>query len=75
MTWNYRVIEDKKVFSIYEVYYNDAGEITAITEDPVVPQGETLKELKDDLKYYSAALKHPSLKKDAITFASMKEDD
>ncbi len=75
MTWNYRVIEDKEVFRIHEVYYNDAGEITAISEDPIVPQGETLEELKDDLEYYSAALKCPVLKKDEITFASMVGDD
>lgn len=75
MTWNYRVIEDKEVFRIHEVYYNDTGEITAISEDPIVPEGETLEELKDDLEYYFAALKNPVLKKDEIKFASMMEGD
>lgn len=75
MTWDYRVIEDKEKFRIHEVYYNDAGEITAISEDPIVPEGETLEELKADLEYYFTALKIPVLKKDEIKFASMTEDD
>ena len=75
MTWDYRVIEDKENFRIHEVYYNDAGEITAISEDSIAPEGETLEELKDDLKYYFAALKRPVLKKDEIKFASMTGDD
>ena len=75
MTWNYRVIEDKEKFRIHEVYYNDAGEITAISEDPIVPEGETIEELKDDLEYYFAALKSPVLKKDEIQFASMVGED
>lgn len=75
MTWDYRIIEDKENFRIHEVYYNDAGEITAISEDSIAPEGETLEELKDDLKYYFAALKRPVLKKDGIQFASMTGDD
>ncbi len=75
MTWDYRVIEDKENFRIHEVYYNDAGEIAAISEDSIAPEGETLEELKDDLKYYFAALKRPVLKKDEIKFASMTGDD
>ena len=75
MTWDYRLIEDKGIFRIHEVYYNEAGEITAISEDPVAPEGETLEELKDDLEYYFAALKNPVLKKDEIKFALMIEDD
>ncbi len=71
MTWDYRVIEDKENFRIHEVYYNDAGEITAISEDSIAPEGETLEELK----YYFAALKRPVLKKDEIKFASMTGDD
>lgn len=43
MTWNYRVIENEGMFHIHEVYYNDKGEITAISEDPIAPAGETLE--------------------------------
>lgn len=75
MTWDYRIIEDKENFRIHELYYNDAGEITAISEDSIAPEGDTLEELKDDLKCYFAALKRPVLKKDEIKFASMVEED
>jgi hypothetical protein len=71
MTWNYRVIENKGMFHIHEVYYNDKEEITAISEDPIAPAGETLEELKGDLKYYQQALKRPILKKEEVTFADM----
>ncbi|MBI4686936.1 MAG: hypothetical protein HY756_04030 [Nitrospirae bacterium] len=35
MVWNYRVIEHDRFFAIHEVYYNDKGDITAISEDPM----------------------------------------
>lgn len=75
MTWDYSVIEDKENFRIHEVYYNDAGEITAISEDSIAPEGDTLEELKDDMEYYFAALRRPVLKKDEIKFASQVEGD
>ena len=75
MTWNYRVIEDKEIFRIHEVYYNNTGAITAISEDPITPEGETMEELKGDLEYYFQALKKPVLKKEDIVFVSMMEED
>lgn len=71
MTWNYRVIESEGMFHIHNVYYNDKGDITAISEDPIAPAGETLEELKGDLKYYQQAVKSPILKKEDIEFADM----
>ena len=71
MVWNYRVIEHDRFFAIHEVYYNDKGDITAISEDPMHPQGETLKELKNDMKYFLQAFNRPVLKKEEIKFAPM----
>ena len=71
MVWNYRVIEYDKMFYIHEVYYNDNGDITAISEDPMHPHGETLKELKNDMEHFQQALKRPVLKKEKIKFAEM----
>lgn len=71
MVWNYRVIENDKMFYIHEVYYNDNGDITAISEDPMHPHGETLEELKNDMKYFLQAFNRPVLKKDEIKFAPM----
>lgn len=69
--WNYRVIESEEVFRIHEVYYNKKGEITAFSEDPITPLGETLNELRGDLEYYLQALDRPVLKKEEIVFAPM----
>lgn len=69
--WNYRVIESEEVFRIHEVYYNKKGEITAFSENPITPLGDTLDELKGDLEYYLQALGRPVLKKEEIVFAPM----
>jgi hypothetical protein len=74
MKWNYRVIESKGIFHIHEVYYNKKNEITVISENPIAPLGETLEELKGDLKYYQQALKRPVLKKEEIVFKPMDEE-
>lgn len=71
MIWNYRIIENKKIFNIYEVYYNNKGEITAISEDPMYPQGNNLEELKGDMEYFLQAFNRPLLKKNKIKFAPM----
>ncbi len=59
--WNYRVAVRGEYYSIYEVYYTD-GMPARITESPVCPGGDTLEELKRDLKSFQAALKRPVLK-------------
>lgn len=71
MIWNYRVIEHDGLFYIHEAYYNDNGDITAISEDPMHPHGENLKELKGDMEYFLQAFNRPVLKKDEIKFAPM----
>lgn len=69
--WNYRVIESEDIFRIHEVYYNEKGGITAFSENPITPLGETLDELRGDLEYYLQALDRPVLKKEEIVFAPM----
>lgn len=72
MTWNYRVIESEDMFHIHEVYYNNKGEITAISENPIAPAGETIEELKSALTYYQQAVKRPILKRKEIEFGDME---
>ncbi|MDA8242074.1 MAG: hypothetical protein M0Z67_17120 [Nitrospiraceae bacterium] len=69
--WTYGVIESEDVFRIHEVYYNKKGEITAFSENPITPLGETLDELRGYLEYYLQALDRPVLKKEEIVFAPM----
>ena len=73
MNWDYRVIKHSGMFTIHEVYYNDKGDITSISQDPMGPSGDTLEELKDDMKYFLQALDMPVLEKEEIVFASDNE--
>ncbi|MBM4141458.1 MAG: hypothetical protein FJ242_08270 [Nitrospira sp.] len=69
--WDYRVIVHEKMFYIHEVYYNDKGDITAISENPMYPCGESLDELKGDMGYFLRAFDRPVLKKEEIRFVPM----
>jgi len=75
MTWNHRVIRrtyegtdyQEIRYEIHEVFYNDDGSIYAYTEESIEPSGETLKELKQDLKWMKKALEKPVLEYGKIT--------
>ena len=47
--WNYRIIKDKDSYGLYEVIYNDDGEICAHSEEPEIV-GESPKDLLDTLE-------------------------
>ncbi len=74
MTWNHRVIrkmvmegqQEIPIFQIYEVYYNEDGEIDGWTMEPDCPMGETLEELKNDIQYNLKALDAPVLEEVVI---------
>ncbi|MCF7826332.1 MAG: hypothetical protein K9N29_06750 [Candidatus Marinimicrobia bacterium] len=65
--WNTRVVRkydktsDKSTFEIHEVHYDDNHQITAWTESAVGPFGETLAELKEDIKHFIEAVQKPIL--------------
>ena len=71
--WNYRIIKtthgEEDFYSIHEVYYNRAGEICAISEDPMEPHGSNLSEIGRDLDFMAEAFTRPVLMKDEIVFA------
>ncbi len=75
MVWNYRVIKTDKVFAIHEVYYNEDGTICAISEDPMYPHGESIKELKGDAEHFLLAFNKPVLKREKIKFAPMDSEN
>lgn len=62
MTWNYRVVFDRGTYSIYEIYYDKAGNIEFFTQDSVAPGGDSIKELKQDLEWMLKTIKQPVLK-------------
>lgn len=47
--WNYRIIKNKDTYGLYEVMYNDDGEICAHSEEPEIV-GESPKDLLDTLE-------------------------
>jgi hypothetical protein len=51
---------------VYEVYYDDQGNIKLIAENPARPFGVTITELKNDLKYIRRALNLPILDMDEV---------
>jgi len=61
--WNYRVVrkrhevEETVTFQIHEVYYNESGEIEAWSEHPVQPLGESVGELREDIRYFVSAFR------------------
>lgn len=68
MSWNYRVIKhtykdypEDTILCIHEVYYDENANITAFSENPVYPRGETTEELSKDLENYKKALNKPVL--------------
>ena len=47
--WNYRIIKNKKTYGLYEVMYNDDGEIFAHSEKPEIV-GESPEDILETLK-------------------------
>jgi hypothetical protein len=59
--WNYRVLRRQGYLTIHEVHYDAEGTPNACTERPAFPSGETLDELREDIRRYSTALDLPVL--------------
>jgi len=58
--WNYRIIKDKDTYGLYEVMYNDDGEICAHSENPEII-GESPEDLLDTLQLMLANTKNMSV--------------
>lgn len=59
MTWEYRVVNRCGELAIFEVYYNDSGEVVGFSGDPTYPAGETLDELVLNMNMYQEAILKP----------------
>jgi hypothetical protein len=47
--WDYRVFSEDGGYTIRTVYYDDRGAITACSEKPIEPFGESLEALQEEL--------------------------
>lgn len=78
--WNYRIIKNKKDYGLYEVFYNEDGEICAHSENPEIV-GENPREIFDSLSLMLKDVKlHLDGEKDVldinkIKFAKWTDDD
>ena len=74
MSWNYRVIRKTThmgsrsyySYNIYEVYYDEKNRVTATSEDPICPSGETVMELIHDIYAMIRAFTQPILEWDLV---------
>lgn len=68
--WNYRVIkrvhETEEAFGIHECYYDSAGLIHSVTENPCPVVAESMAELRDLLDRMKRALNSPVLDFDKL---------
>ena len=70
--WNYRIIKDKNTYGLYEVMYNDDGEICAHSEEPEIV-GESPKDLLDTLELMiNDVNKHINKEKDILELNKIK---
>jgi len=79
MGWNHRVMRKKFPdgrywFSIREVYYDEDGKVDGWTVDDIAPGGETVKELRAELKRMLACLNKPVLDADVEILSRKTED-
>jgi len=76
--WNYRIIKSSdESYGLYEVIYNDNGEISAHTEDPEVI-GSSVKDLLDTLRLMlddAQKSTYNILEIDKIKFAPLIDED
>jgi hypothetical protein len=66
MAWNYRVVRFEtghiSYCQIHEVYYDEFGNITAVSEDGISPYWYADEDGKEELKKFYEALDRPELR-------------
>lgn len=61
MTWDYRIVVDRAgTYSIHEAYYRK-DKVWGVTAQPVPPLGDSMDELKEDLRMMAKAFRKPVL--------------
>ena len=61
--WNYRMVHDPAwgFCAIYEVTYDEAGEVDRVAAEPSPPAGKTEADLREDSAKMMEALERPML--------------
>jgi hypothetical protein len=66
MHWNYRIVIKDGALGIHEVYYDDQGQPSSLSEDSVVPVASSVEELRDVLERLRRATQEPPLVYDDV---------
>ena len=73
MTWNYRVVSKDGQYGVHEVYYDEQGEPTSVSESSVVPVADSVAELRECLETLLAAFKEADLNFDVFRARETKK--
>jgi hypothetical protein len=71
-TWNYRVLRkthpdaDSASYEVHEVFYQEDGSVDGWTVESVRPFGETVEELREDLRHFLHAFRRPVMEEQQI---------
>ena len=73
--WNNRIIKDGDTFGLYEVFYNDKGEIFAHAEEAEI-YGESVDDIIKSLEFMlKDAKKHQGTKGNATLSVVLEKDE
>jgi hypothetical protein len=72
MHWDYRVFLEDGGYTIRTVYYDERGAITACSQKPIEPFGESLEDLQEELNLLQAALKKEVLSASDVPAQSVR---
>jgi hypothetical protein len=78
LMWNNRIVKHEKDdavwYSVHEVFYNDNGGINGYTEDPISIVGETVEDVKSQLKMIMKDIeKHEVIDASTVKFEDWAE--
>jgi hypothetical protein len=82
--WNYRICKkthnqgeewEEVLYEIKEAYYNDAGEVWAVTENGATILGNDIDEIKSTIEKIRQALSRPVIDLDNFSFAKSETVD
>ncbi len=66
MRWDYRVLKSTNLdgtntFAIHSINYDDNGQVTSVSPDPVYPEGDSMDALRSQVETYLSAFDKPVL--------------
>jgi hypothetical protein len=76
VSWNYRLtvetVDDEEVWALREIYYDDDGNVTLWSQDPVGAVGDSWMECADTLARMAAVIGYPAYDLDARCWVDHK---